>query len=65
MCRVDLDGDSITEIGKAWPHLEELDLGTRYGWRPHKGISLDALVSLIDLCPDLHTLGIVIDGTRS
>jgi hypothetical protein len=61
-CGIGLDDVAIMEFGKAWPHLQVLDLGTYHGWG-HKGISLKALVSLIARCPDLNTLNIVIDGT--
>jgi len=61
MCGFQLDDEAIMTLGKAWPNLQILHLGTHFGWG-RKGISLKALVSLIDNCPDLNTLNVVIDG---
>lgn len=62
-CGIDLHDEAVEEFGKAWRNLRVLDLGTHYGWG-HKGISLKALVFLIDNCPRLRILNLVIDGTQ-
>lgn len=64
VCAFSLDDDRLTELALAWPALQELDLGTRHGWRRGTKVTLRGLLLLIKNCPKLDSLGIVINATK-
>lgn len=59
--RFEMGDTAILELAKAWPKLQVLNLGSYWGWSPHIGISLQALMGLVDLCPDLVEVRLAIN----
>ncbi|KAH7929967.1 hypothetical protein BV22DRAFT_1116525 [Leucogyrophana mollusca] len=62
-CAFSLDDAALAEMAIAWPNMEDLGLGTAYGWRAPSKITLQGLIPLLRNCPKLMYLGIVIDAT--
>ncbi|KII95717.1 hypothetical protein PLICRDRAFT_693873 [Plicaturopsis crispa FD-325 SS-3] len=60
----DLDDGDLMIMAASWPSLQRLDLSSRCGWSTPSRITLQGLVRLLQLCPDLQQLGIVIDATK-
>ncbi|KAG9309649.1 hypothetical protein JVU11DRAFT_10313 [Chiua virens] len=64
LCTFDLDNAAIKEIAQAWPLLETLDLSIREcGWELPSKVTLSGLVPLLQNCPNLALLGVVVDAT--
>lgn len=59
----DLDDDGIIELAMALPNLWHLDLVAEFNWPVVSRITLHGLISLVKYCPELHSLGIVVDAT--
>jgi len=58
----ELGNDFLDEVTKAWPKLRRLRLGSR-GWGGRSSITLAGFVPLIQRCPDLTYLSLVVDAT--
>ncbi|EIW84618.1 hypothetical protein CONPUDRAFT_161997 [Coniophora puteana RWD-64-598 SS2] len=58
-----LDDNEISILSSSWPKLRSLNFGTRDGWGTEKEPSLKGLTVLLDSCPDLEELHIVIDAS--
>ena len=61
-----IDNNFIEAAAKSWPCLRSLKLGLGWGndsWGGRSNITLTGLASLARHCPDLTSLGIVIDAT--
>jgi hypothetical protein len=58
----ELGNDFLDEVTKAWPKLHTLRLGC-YGWGGRSSITLAGFIPLIQRCPDLTYLGLVVDAT--
>ncbi|KAF8129508.1 hypothetical protein EV363DRAFT_1337372 [Boletus edulis] len=64
LCTFDLDNAAIKEIAMAWPLLETLDLSIREcGWEIPSKVTLPGLLPLLQHCPNLALLGLVVDAT--
>lgn len=64
LCTYDLDNAAIKEIATAWPLLEALDLSIREcGWEIPSKVTLPGLLPLLQHCPNLALLGLVVDAT--
>lgn len=61
--RFKLDNDFVGAMAKAWPHLRILQLGSYGSWGGQSNVTLAGLVPLVQHCPDLSRLGLVIDAT--
>jgi hypothetical protein len=61
--RFKLDNDFVGAMAKAWPHLRVLQLGSYGSWGGQLDVTLAGLVPLVQHCPNLRRLGIVIDAT--
>ncbi|KII86426.1 hypothetical protein PLICRDRAFT_56139 [Plicaturopsis crispa FD-325 SS-3] len=59
----DLDDVGLRVIATSWPKLETLDLAQCDGWTIPSKITLNGLIELLQLCPNLTGLGIVVDAT--
>ncbi|KAH7910311.1 hypothetical protein BJ138DRAFT_1009053 [Hygrophoropsis aurantiaca] len=64
LCLFGLSDEALAELADAWPHLEELMLNRRSGWRRTSEITFKNLKSLIRACPLLQTLALAIDATQ-
>jgi hypothetical protein len=62
-CRFQLDNALLKEMAKAWPHLQELDVGTKRSSGGLSHVTLPGLIPLVEHCPDLHFIGMVLDAT--
>ncbi|KII95720.1 hypothetical protein PLICRDRAFT_693874 [Plicaturopsis crispa FD-325 SS-3] len=60
----DLDNVDIAAMATAWPSLQWLKLSSSDGWSVPSRITLQGLATLLELCPHLDYLGIVIDATQ-
>lgn len=63
-CLFNLDDRTLVQMAHAWPSLKTLILGSDHGWRRRSKLTLKSLLIILAHCPDLQTLGIVIDATR-
>jgi len=61
-CTFDLDDAALLLMATSWPALQTLHLGHIFGWRRTSSITLDGLVPLVTYCPELRSLGIVLDA---
>jgi len=57
-----LDDYEILILSSSWPKLRSLNFGTRDGWGTEKKPSLKGLTGLLDNCPNLEELHLVIDA---
>ena len=62
-CTFDLDDEALLLMAMSWPFLQTLYLGHIAGWHHVSNITLDGLVPLVECCPELQNLGIVLDAT--
>ncbi|KAH7917415.1 hypothetical protein BV22DRAFT_1100914 [Leucogyrophana mollusca] len=58
-----LDDKDVEKMAFAWPRLELLDLWRKGGWRSGSQITLPGLIPLLQCCPNLQYLGIVVNAT--
>ncbi|EGO30014.1 hypothetical protein SERLADRAFT_433948 [Serpula lacrymans var. lacrymans S7.9] len=63
LCPISLDDAALTEMAAAWPNLGTLSLNTDHGCRSQSHVTFKGLISLLKLCPKLHTLSMVVDTT--
>jgi hypothetical protein len=59
------DDALIQDMANAFPRLRILDLGTTYGSGGRTNVTLAGLVRLVQHCPALQSLGIVIDTSNT
>ncbi|KII89921.1 hypothetical protein PLICRDRAFT_29123 [Plicaturopsis crispa FD-325 SS-3] len=59
----DMDDGDLEMLASAWPSLAALDLSSSCGWTVPSRITLKGVAKLIQLCPGLGSLGLVIDAT--
>ncbi|KII89919.1 hypothetical protein PLICRDRAFT_53057 [Plicaturopsis crispa FD-325 SS-3] len=59
----DMDDGDLEMLASAWPSLTALDLSSSCGWTVPSRITLKGVAKLIQLCPGLESLGLVIDAT--
>jgi hypothetical protein len=58
------DDALIRDIAKAFPQLQILHLGSSYGSGGRTNVTLPGLVPLVQYCPELWSLGIVVDTSN-
>jgi hypothetical protein len=58
------DNSMIKDISKACPRLQYLSLGEDHGSEGHTRVTLAGLIPLVQHCPDLRHLGIVVDASN-
>ncbi|KII86312.1 hypothetical protein PLICRDRAFT_43906 [Plicaturopsis crispa FD-325 SS-3] len=58
----DLDDGDLGVLAASWPSLRLLDLSAGIDWATPSRLTLHGLVKLVQLCPCLESLGIVIDA---
>ncbi|EIW83313.1 hypothetical protein CONPUDRAFT_136385 [Coniophora puteana RWD-64-598 SS2] len=63
MMTFSLDDDDIEAMARAWPKLRSLAITGYEGWLDNQKISLWGLASLVQHCPELENLEIVLDAT--
>jgi hypothetical protein len=59
------DDAIIYDLAKAFPRLQDLDLRTSVGSEGFSRVTLAGLVPLVQHCPELRTLGIVVDTSNA
>ncbi|KIJ69468.1 hypothetical protein HYDPIDRAFT_106090 [Hydnomerulius pinastri MD-312] len=61
-CTSYIHDEGLLEMGRAWPHLQFLELGCRsQSIYPTAAISALGLIGLVELCPKLIVLGLDLD----
>lgn len=60
----DLDDGGLATLASSWPSLQSLTLSCVCGWSIPSRITLQGLVNLLQLCPHLKQLGIVVNATE-
>lgn len=60
----DLHDHDIYSLASHCPHLSEFRLGG-YGWMNSSNLTLRSLAYLVDCCPDLQILSLVIDASQN
>lgn len=63
-CPFDLDNSALHLMGVAWPRMRQLHLSQGEWGRPLK-ITLDGLVPLVQLCPELDSLNLCLNAVTS
>ncbi|KII96092.1 hypothetical protein PLICRDRAFT_170673 [Plicaturopsis crispa FD-325 SS-3] len=61
----DLDDSDLRTMARAWPRLRELALAAAYGWTVPSHITISGLAALLEHCPNLEILEIVVDLTSN
>ncbi|KAH7906653.1 hypothetical protein BJ138DRAFT_1093854 [Hygrophoropsis aurantiaca] len=64
ICSFDLNDSDLMEMAAPWPHLDELVLNRRNGWRRAPATTFRGLAYLLRACPRLHTLSLSMDATQ-
>jgi hypothetical protein len=59
------ENSTINDISKAFPRLQHLELGIHHGSHGHTRVTLAGLIPLVQQCPDLRYLGIVVDASNT
>ncbi|EIW81767.1 hypothetical protein CONPUDRAFT_164544 [Coniophora puteana RWD-64-598 SS2] len=62
VCKMDLGDNDIIELAKAFPHLQDLSLNSRFGWQQRSKVTFFGFFSLLSHCPELEEIGIVFDA---
>ncbi|KAF8452840.1 hypothetical protein L210DRAFT_3755795 [Boletus edulis BED1] len=60
-CKVDLTDSELLTLASAWPRLEVLDINRGWGWNTQGGITPNGLLQLLQTCPSLRWIALVID----
>ncbi|KAF8126759.1 hypothetical protein EV363DRAFT_1401570 [Boletus edulis] len=60
-CQVDLTDGELLTLASAWPRLDVLDINRGWGWNTQGGITPNGLLQLLQTCPSLHWIALVID----
>ena len=60
---VDLDNQAIEMMAHSWPNLVEFDIGWADLWVSRPKVTLEGVVPLVQYCPLLQTINIVVDAT--
>ncbi|KAH7921197.1 hypothetical protein BV22DRAFT_1198366 [Leucogyrophana mollusca] len=60
-----LNDDNLKELALAWPRLENLQLVSSHSWRVQPSITLPGLLPLLEHCPRLASLAILVDTTTT
>ncbi|KDQ62088.1 hypothetical protein JAAARDRAFT_76104 [Jaapia argillacea MUCL 33604] len=58
-----IDDGTVQKAAMAWPNLRELELSPSHGSPDVSKVTLKGLIPLAKHCPNLKTLGIIIDAT--
>jgi hypothetical protein len=58
----ELDNALLKDMAMAWPHLKKLDVGTAHRFGGRSQVTLPGLIPLVEHCPDLSFIGIVLDA---
>ncbi|KAJ7142951.1 hypothetical protein C8R44DRAFT_974415 [Mycena epipterygia] len=61
---IDLDNTTVSELARAWPRVETLDLSAWYCASPRPRVTLECLHSFARHCPNLTELAMTFDGTE-
>ncbi|KAJ7142952.1 hypothetical protein C8R44DRAFT_974416 [Mycena epipterygia] len=61
---IDLDNTAVSELARAWPRVETLDLSARHCASPRPRVTLECLHSFARHCPNLAELTMTFDGTE-
>ncbi|KAG1858970.1 hypothetical protein DFJ58DRAFT_875891 [Suillus subalutaceus] len=56
--------NDLRAMASAWPLLEELELFDCRNLNQNPGITFHGLISLLELCPNLHFFNLAIDATK-
>ncbi|KAG1816415.1 uncharacterized protein BJ212DRAFT_1354694 [Suillus subaureus] len=48
-----------------WPSMQSIALGTHWGWRQQSDVSLKGLLSLVRHCPQLESIGLVMNAVTT
>ncbi|KAH7925254.1 hypothetical protein BV22DRAFT_1034258 [Leucogyrophana mollusca] len=63
-CTFSLGNEAVKEMASAWPHIQTLDISYReQGWEIPTRITLPGIIPLLQNCPYLQYLGLVVDAT--
>ncbi|KII95724.1 hypothetical protein PLICRDRAFT_170336 [Plicaturopsis crispa FD-325 SS-3] len=60
----DLDDEDVATMAASWPSLQWLELSTHPGWSVRSRITFRGLAAMLQRCPDLEHLSIVVDATQ-
>ncbi|KAG0697947.1 hypothetical protein DFH29DRAFT_944071 [Suillus ampliporus] len=64
-CTYSLDDTTLTQLAICWPNLQNIALGTHWGWRQQSDVTLKGLLSLVRHCPQLESIGLVMNAVTT
>ncbi|KAF8441658.1 hypothetical protein L210DRAFT_3644912 [Boletus edulis BED1] len=59
--KVDLADSELLTLVSTWPHLEALLINAVWGWNTQGGITPNGLLQLLQTCPSLTAIALVVD----